>query len=54
MLVERLPDKSFDHCLPADVQLVCGIVKFCEHGRRKIDIHSLNPTHHTATVREKT
>ena len=52
-LIERLPNQGLYERLPADIQVFgCGI-KFLQHGRRKINVYSLNRPHHAPGVGEK-
>lgn len=54
VLIERLPDQSFDDGLAAHVEVLSGLVQFFQHAARDVYIHSLQGLHHATLAFEKT
>ena len=53
MLIESLPDESFDNGLAAHVEVVSSFVRFFQHAGGEIDIDSLYGLDHAALAFEK-
>src|SRR5271166_5283648 len=54
VLIESLPHQCFDDRLPADVEVLRGLVEFVQHGCRQVDVDSLDGMNHAALPLEET